>query len=89
MEHKKILLIGGGGTLGTYTADELLRVGFSVDIICPEEKFSSNKALRFYREYATPDFLEKPLSKNRYDGIVNLFITQRLMHISDTWVAFG
>ena len=59
MEHKKILLIGGGGTLGTYTADELLRLGFSVDIICPEEKLSSNKALRFYREYATQEFLEK------------------------------
>lgn len=71
MEHKKILLIGGGGTLGTYTADELLRLGFSVDIICPEEKLSNNSALRFYREYATQEFLEKLLSQNRYDGIVN------------------
>ena len=31
-ENKKVLLIGGGGTLGTYTAKELLRLGAFVDI---------------------------------------------------------
>ena len=32
-------LIAGGGTLGTYTAEELLRLGHRVDIICLEDNF--------------------------------------------------
>ena len=31
---KTVLLIAGGGTLGTYTGLELLRLGCKVDIIC-------------------------------------------------------
>lgn len=69
--NKKVLLIAGGGTLGTYTAKELLRLGCFVDVICPEEKTSDNKRLRFIREYATREFLTELLNKNRYDGIVN------------------
>ena len=33
-EGKKVLLIAGGGTLGTYVAQDLLAKGVSVDIIC-------------------------------------------------------
>lgn len=29
MNHKRVLLIAGGGTLGTYTGKELLRLGAS------------------------------------------------------------
>lgn len=32
-KSKSVLLIGGGGMLGNYTAHELLRLGHSVDII--------------------------------------------------------
>jgi len=46
---KKVLLIGGGGTLGTYTAKELLRLGHKVDIICLEDKASDNENLTFYK----------------------------------------
>lgn len=70
-KNKKVLLIAGGGTLGTYTAEELLRLGCYVDIICPEEKVSDNEKLRFYREYATFEFLTKLFSEKHYDGIVN------------------
>lgn len=70
-KNKKVLLIAGGGTLGTYTAKELLRLGCFVDVICPEEKSSDHERLRFYREYATLEFLEELLSQNKYDGIVN------------------
>ncbi len=69
--NKKVLLIAGGGTLGTYTAKELLRLGCFVDIICPEEKTSDNEKLHFYREYATFEFLTKLFSEKHYDGIVN------------------
>lgn len=69
--NKKVLLIAGGGTLGTYTAKELLRLGCYVDIICPEEKVSDNEKLHFYREYATFEFLTKLFSEKHYDGIIN------------------
>ncbi|MBE6551368.1 MAG: hypothetical protein E7665_04460 [Ruminococcaceae bacterium] len=68
---KKALLIAGGGTLGTYTAEELLRLGHSVDIICLEDKVSDNKDLRYYKANATLEFLRELFKENRYDGIVN------------------
>ena len=68
---KKVLLIAGGGTLGTYTAEELLRLGHSVDVICLEDKVSNNERLRFFKESATLEYLKELFSKNHYDGIVN------------------
>lgn len=70
-KNKSVLLIGGGGTLGTYTAQELLRLGCSVDIICLEDKISDNEKLCFYKGYATQEYLENFLRNKRYDGIVN------------------
>lgn len=68
---KKVLLIAGGGTLGRYTAQELLNLGHSVDIICLEDFVSDNPLLKYYKGYATYDFLKEHLSKNHYDGIIN------------------
>ncbi|MBO5453423.1 MAG: NAD-dependent epimerase/dehydratase family protein [Clostridia bacterium] len=68
---RKVLLIGGGGTLGTYTAEELLHLGYSVDVICLEDKVSDNENLRFFKGKATLEFLTEFLLKNHYDGIVN------------------
>ena len=73
---KKVLLIGGGGTLGLYTAKELLRLGHSVDVICLEDHVSGDERLTYYKEYATIEFLEQLFAKTRYDGIVN-FIHNR------------
>lgn len=70
-KDKNVLLIAGGGTLGTYTAKELLRLGCNVDIICPEEKKSYNERLNFYQSYATNDFLKELFRKKHYDGIIN------------------
>ena len=67
----RILLIGGGGTLGTYTAKELSRLDCDVDIICPEEKTSADDRITFYRSYATPEFLDGLFQRRHYDGIVN------------------
>lgn len=69
---KKVLLIGGGGTLGSYTAKELLNKGHSVDIICLEDKTSDNKNLAFYKGAASFSFLSAFLKDKMYDGIVNL-----------------
>ena len=69
--NKNVLLIAGGGTLGTYVAEELLRLGCSVDVICLEDKVSDNEKLCFYKEYATLDFVAELLSRKKYSGIVN------------------
>ena len=68
---KKVLLMAGGGTLGTYTAEECLRLGYKVDIICLEDKISNNKNLRYYKANATLEYLEMLFRGTRYDGIVN------------------
>ncbi len=68
---KKVLLIAGGGTLGTHTADELLRLGHKVDVICLEDKTSGNENLRFFKARATLEYLKDFFEGNHYDGIVN------------------
>lgn len=70
-ENKKILLIGGGGTLGTHVGAELLRLGATVDVICPEDKTSDNPRLTFYKSFATEEFLTELFKGGRYDGIVD------------------
>ena len=68
---KRVLLIAGGGTLGTYVAEELLRLGAFVEIICPEEKISHHERLFFHQSLATEELLTELFSKTHYDGIVN------------------
>lgn len=68
---KKVLLIAGGGTLGQYVSQELLRLGHSVDVICLEDQMSDNPNLKYRKERATLEFLDKLFQENRYDGIVN------------------
>ena len=68
---KKVLLIAGGGTLGLYTAKELLRLGHAVDIICLDEMTSDNENLRFFKANATVEYLKELFALNHYDGIVN------------------
>ena len=68
---KKILLIAGGGTLGTYATEELLNLGHKVDVICLEDKISNNADLKYYKENATYEYLEKLFEKENYDGIIN------------------
>ena len=70
-QGKKILLIAGGGTLGSYVSLELLKKGAVVDVICLEERVSEHEGLTFYRESATLEFLSAFLADRHYDGIVN------------------
>ena len=70
-ENKKVLLIGGGGTLGTYTAEELLKKGCYVDIICPEDKTSDFEKLTFFKAKSSPEYLEELFSHKHYDAIVD------------------
>lgn len=68
---KKALLIGGGGTIGTYVTKELLTMGASVDNICLEDNVSDNKALTYFKEEVTTDFLRDFFSGRHYDAVVN------------------
>lgn len=68
---KRVLLIAGGGTLGTKVAEELLRKGAWVEIICPEEKKSNHPRLSFHRSLSTEELLRELFSQRHYDGIVN------------------
>jgi len=70
-ENKKVLLIAGGGTLGTYTAKELLRLGCYVDVLCPEDKKTDNEKLYYHKGLGDGDTLKDLFSKKHYDGIVN------------------
>lgn len=68
---KKVLLIAGGGTLGTYTAKELLNKGCAVDVICLEDYTSNNPKLRYHKAKADLNYLTEFLKDKYYDGIVN------------------
>lgn len=68
---KKVLLIAGGGTLGTYVSRELLSLGCAVDVICPEDKASDHAHLHFIKSLATDELLTELFAKQHYDGIVN------------------
>jgi len=70
-QNKKVLLIAGGGTLGTHVSAELLRLGCSVDVICLEDKVSENDNLRFFKHDATNEYLASLFAENKYNGIVN------------------
>lgn len=69
--NKKVLLIAGGGTLGTHVSNELLRLGASVDVICPEDKISNDPRLRFHQGYVSRELLDGLFAQNHYDGIVD------------------
>lgn len=68
---KNVLLIAGGGTLGTHTARELLRLGHKVDILCLEDRTSNRENLTYHKGYATLENLKTLFEKKHYDGIVN------------------
>ena len=70
-EARKVLLIGGGGTLGAYTAEELLRMNCQVDVICLEDNQPAREGLCFYQGGATLDYLTAFLKERHYDGIIN------------------
>jgi nucleoside-diphosphate-sugar epimerase len=70
-QNKSVLLIGGGGTLGTYTAKTLLDQGCRVDIICLEDRVPDREGLRFIKAKADAEFLEGFFRDKSYDGIVN------------------
>lgn len=71
VQNKKVLLIGGGGTIGTYVAEELLNMGCCVDIICLEDYTSDNEKLRYFKSNVTLDYIKGFLADKYYDAILD------------------
>lgn len=67
---QKVLLIAGGGTLGTYVTEELVERGVKVDVICLED-YKSNDMVTYYREKVNFDYISKFLEGKQYDAIVD------------------
>lgn len=70
--EKKVLIIGGGGTIGTAVAEELLKNGCSVDIMCLENLKSNNEKLKYITTPVNTEYLRGYLSDKYYDAIMNL-----------------
>lgn len=68
---KKVLLIGGNGTLGRHVCNELLKLGCSVEILCRSAYTSDNPKLSYRQASAGLETLTDLLKDNHYDGIVN------------------
>ncbi len=69
---KKVLLIGGLGTLGSYTMMNLLKLGYSVDVIALEDYHVLNQNLRVMKGNAMDDaVLEQLFRDSRYCAIVD------------------
>ena len=71
MEKERVLLIAGGGAIGTYVGQELLKRGFKVDVICLEDHVSDDPDLTFRKLRVTEEFLREFLPEKRYDAIVD------------------
>jgi len=68
---KNVLLIGGGGTLGLYTAEELLKLDYQVDVICLEAHTSEKPNLTFIQASVTDNLLIELFEKKHYDTIID------------------
>lgn len=68
---KQVLLIAGGGTLGSYTSLELLKMGAAVDVIALEELPSFDQHLTYIRERVSDELLQRLFAEKHYDAIVD------------------
>jgi len=68
---KQVLLIGGAGTLGSYTATELLTMGYHVDCIARSDRKSYNKNYTYIQGSVDDALLRELFQKKRYDCIVD------------------
>lgn len=67
----RVLLIAGGGTLGSYTSLQLLKAGADVTVIALEDYIPLNGNLRYIREKVDDDLLCRVLTKTHFDAVVD------------------
>ena len=68
---KRALLIAGGGTLGGYTSQELLKRGYTVDVIALNDCVSLNRNLTWIQQRVTDELLLELFNAHHYDAIVD------------------
>ena len=69
-QYKEILLIGGSGAIGSYTAAELARLGYHVDVITLEN-LSSSAQITYLTAPANDEMLLQVFRQKKYDAIVD------------------
>lgn len=68
---KRILLIGGTGTLGSYTSTELLSMGYHVDCIARRDMTVYNRNYTYIQGAVEDELLQSLFAENHYDCIVD------------------
>lgn len=68
---KRVLLIGGTGTLGSYASTELLLMGYHVDCIARRDQTIYNRAYTYIRGTSDDELLVELFKKKHYDCIVD------------------
>lgn len=71
---RRVLVIGGTGAMGVYLIPELLRLGYSVDVLSLDYKSSANPNLVYYTADALKDDLLFDLLKTHYDAVIDFMI---------------
>lgn len=72
---KKVLMLGGTGAMGVYLAPELLERGYEVFITSRKEHTSNEKKLHYIvGSGKDPLFIEKLLSHNSFDAIIDFMV---------------
>lgn len=68
---KKVLVLGGTGAMGRYVVPELLKLGYSVDVVALDEMQSDNENLKYIKGNTKENGFLEEILKNRYDGVVD------------------
>ena len=67
---ENVLLVAGGGTLGTYVAEETVSRGIHTDVICLED-YKSSRMITYYKEKVNLEYIKKFLEGKQYSAIVD------------------
>lgn len=71
MEKKTVLLLAGGGTIGTYTAKELLKMGYRVKVVAKDGFETNDENFTFQRTEIDDAVLQKLFAEQHFNAIVD------------------
>ena len=75
-KQRKILVPGGTGAMGVYLVPELLRMGYSVDVVSLDDRVSFSPSLRYIKANFKEMAVAQELLKNEYDAIIDFMVYQ-------------
>lgn len=90
MCEKKRVLVLGHGIMGTYLVPELVRLGFSVDVVCLEDHPTRENGVTFLKANAKdPIFLRRKLTGTHYHAVVDflLYTIEEFREIHEIFLA--